>query len=335
MLLVAAAARASDVGVDVSGTLTTSSSDNPRAGAASVGLSGAWDLNDAWSLTGFALYTRDFATRTQDTSSSGSNVWLLNLGAMWLPSEHLMTLLSVVGSPPTQQRNATSVTLTNTRTADVVIDSSAWSLGALWNGLWASNGFSNLEHTIDVSAGVNRFSVFQQGEVPNTPAGRLLRVYCNNGGAGTQVCGLVKGTDTALWQGRLGVGYAATLFVNTELGVDGTYYLYDKSPSSVGYFSLLSVGRTDLGSGVPVLPLQLLVRPHVLQRVGPVTLKLTYQLGLYTEGLGVLHALSLRASWKVTKHWRLSATVTGQLDVSDGAVLNPGGQALLGLTYVW
>ena len=335
VLLGAGLAQAHDVSVDVSGTLTTSSTDNPRAGAASVGLAGAWDLTDAWSLNGLAVYTRDFATRTQDTSGSGSNVWLLNLGVMWLPTDHLMMNLAVLGSPPAQQKNATTVELGNRGSADVVIDSRSWSLGALWNGLWASNGFSDLEHTVDVTLGVNRFDVFQQGEVPNTARGRLLLNFCSNRGQNTQVCALVRGTSTPLWQGRVGAGYSATLFGRTDVGVDGTWFLYDRAPSAVGYFSLLAVGRTDLGAGVPVSPLQLQVRPHVSQRIGPVTLKLTYQFGLYTEALGALHAVTLRANWKVTKTWRLSLTITGQLDVSEGLVLNPGGQALLGVAYVW
>ena len=65
------------------------------------------------------------------------------------------------------------------------------------------------------------------------------------------------------------------------------------------------------------------------------TLKLGYQYGLYTEGLGALHAATLKASVKVTRAWRLSLTVTAQVDVSGGVLNNPGGQALLGVLYQW
>lgn len=335
LTLISCAARAHDVGADLSGTLTTSSSNNPRVGSGSVALSGAYDFNDAWSITGFALYTRDLATRTADTSAPGSNVFLFNLGAMWLPTDHLMTALSLVGSPPTLQRNASTVSLPMNRTADVVIDSTAWSLGAQFNGLWASNGFSNLEHTIDVGLGLNQFSVFQIAELPNTPRGNVARAFCATRVDRFEACRLINGEQTALWQGRLGAGYTATLFRKTEVGLDGAYFLYDKPPSTVGYYALLSVGRSDLGSGVPVLPLLFTLRPHVSQRIGPVTLKLGYQFGLYTENLGALHALTLRATWRITSHWRITGTVTGQLDAANGAVVNLGGQALLGLLYVW
>ena len=82
MVLLATPCLAHDLSVDVSGTLTTTSADNPRAGAVALGLSGSVDLNDAWSLTGLAVLTRDLATRTPESVSPGSNVLLFSLGAM-------------------------------------------------------------------------------------------------------------------------------------------------------------------------------------------------------------------------------------------------------------
>lgn len=317
-----------DLSVDVNGTLTTTSADNPRAGSLGVGAAGAYDFNEQWSLSGSFLYTRDLATRSAESSSPGSNVFLLNLGAMWLPTESLMTMLSVTGSPPSEQRNATLVTTASGRTTDAVVNSRNWSLGALWNGLWSGG-----PHTVDVSLGVTRFGVFQQLNVPNTIAGRLLETSCLAGGT-AKVCPLVRGVSSPLWQGRFGAGYAVTLD-KTELGLDASYFVYDVSPSSVGYYSLIAFGGAELGSGVPVLPMQVSFKPRVAQKFGPVTVKLAYQFGLYTEGLGALHAVTIKGSWKVTHEWRVSLTVTGQLDALGSAVSNPGGQALLGVLYVW
>jgi hypothetical protein len=102
----------------------------------------------------------------------------------------------------------------------------------------------------------------------------------------------------------------------------------------VGVVSLVSLGR-EVGSGVPVLPLQLLVKPHVSHRFGPVTVKLTYQYGLYTESLGSLHAGTVKVGWKVDKRWRLSASLTGQFDFAGGVASNRGGQALFSVLYAW
>ena len=53
------------------------------------------------------------------------------------------------------------------------------------------------------------------------------------------------------------------------------------------------------------------------------------------QRLGALHAATLRVSVKVVPGWRLTLTVTGQLDVAGGVVSNPGGQALLGVLAEW
>lgn len=332
-MLVAAPCLAHDVSVDVSATGTAPSDDNPRTGSFGLGLSGSYDFNDAWSLMGMAVLTRDLPTRTDESASSGSNVLLFSLGAMWLPTDSLMTMLTVSASPPVDQANATSVIGPQGRSIGVVINSRTSSFGAMWNGLWSSGGLSNLEHTLDVSLGFNRYSVIQRMAVPENLAGEMLRQACTEGRA-LEVCPLVRGVASPLWQGRFGGGYTATFFTRTDVGLDATYFLYDRPPTEVGYFSLVSLGR-DLGSGVPVLPLQLSLRPHVAHRVGKFTFKLGYQYGLYTESLGALHALTARVSWKVTKAWRLSLSVTGQIDLFEGVASNRGGQALLGVLYAW
>lgn len=331
--LFAATALAHDLSVDVAATGTAPSEDNPRTGSLGMSAAGSYDLNDAWSLTGMAVYTRDFATRTSDSYSPGSNVFLFSAGVMWLPTDSLMTMLTLSLSPPVEQSNATTVTGPLGRETGVVINSRTSSFGAMWNGLWSSAGLSNLEHTLDVSLGFNRYSVIQRLFVPNSIASNTLRDACEANPM-IALCPLFRGIATPLWQGRFGAGYTATIALRTEVGLDGTLFLYDQPPADVGYFSLVSFGR-DLGMGVPVLPLQLSLRPHVSHRFGPVLVKLTYHYGLYTEGLGALHALTARVSWKINQRWKLSLSVTGQTDVADGVAGNRGGQALLGALYMW
>jgi hypothetical protein len=333
-VLVGLSAPAHDLGVDLNGTFTRQSGNNPRAGSLGLGVSGAYDFNDAWSLTGMLLYTRDLATKTAESSSPGSNVFLLNLGAMWLPNEHFMFMLGVVGSPPSLQQNATPVTLRDGTVVDTVVTSRNWSLGGVWNGLWTTGGFSDFEHTIDVSASVNRYNVFQQLTIPNSLRSRLIMASCTLG-LDAQICPLLAGVTSPLTQARFSLGYTATLFEKTDVGVEGAYFVYDVPPSSVGYYSLVAFGQTELGNGVPVLPLQLTVKGHASHKFGKVTVRVSYQWGLYTEGLGTLHVVGVRVSWKVTDHWRLGLSVTGQGDVVGGTFSNGGSQAILGATYVW
>jgi hypothetical protein len=333
LLAVGSYAQAHDVSVDVSGTFTSPSSNNPRVGAWGLAASGSYDITAQWSVTASVLYLRDLPTRAATSSSSGSNVFQGQVGVVWLVNESLMTMLTVMGSPKSAQNNATTVTLQN-GPADVVVQSQNSNIGAVWNGLWASDGFSDLEHVLDVGLGFHRFDVFQQILTPNTPAGRLVEQLCQQAPR-TERCTLVRGLNSPLWQGRADVGYTATLQSKTDLGLSASYFWYDVDPSTVGYFSVVSLGRAELGTGVPVLPLQLSVKPSVLHRLGPISLKASYQWGWYAQNLGSVHALTAKVSWKVNHHWQLAALLTGQVDVSGATVSNGGTQALLSTTYIW
>jgi hypothetical protein len=339
--LVAMPASAHDLTVDIGGSLTATSESNPRAGAATVGAFGAFDLSDDWSLLGGLSYTRDFGTRAGESSSPGSDVVAVSAGAMWLIDEHFMTLLLLTGAPPSRQRSATTIAFPDPatsarRTADILIDSSTWTLGGLWTGGWASGGGGPWGSAVDVTVGVNRFDVFQQVVLPDTPRGALLRQACATR-TGGPACRLVSGASTPLLQTRLALAYTGTLLQRTDFGLEGALFLYDGDPTEVGYFSVVAAGRgggLDLGAGVPVLPLLASVRPWVTHRLRAVTLKASYQLGAYAAGLGFNHAATLRVTWKVTGTWRLLATVIGQVD-AGAAAPNPSATALLGVMAVW
>ncbi|MBL9037891.1 MAG: hypothetical protein JNG84_05180, partial [Archangium sp.] len=60
-LLMATVGHAHDLALDVIGTATTTSQNNPRAGSVGASLSGAYDLTDRWSAWGGFTYTRDLA----------------------------------------------------------------------------------------------------------------------------------------------------------------------------------------------------------------------------------------------------------------------------------
>lgn len=330
---------AHDLGVDVSGAMTTSSDINPRSGLVGVGLSGAWDVSDSFSLFGLAGYLRDLPTRTETTSSDGGDIFRFSLGAQWLPHPQWMVMLALSGSPPSQQTNTSTrrvyEPLTgNARDVDVVIDSDSYSVGAQLFGGWLSDGTGPVDSMVDVGVGVNRYDIFQQVRLGDGPGADFVRRVCER--RRSQVCQLVDGVSTPLWQGRFSASYTATLWRHTDVGVEGAVYVYDADPANVGYFSVVQAGRSDLGSGVPVLPLLFSVRPTVAHRFPTVTLRLSYQYGHYASFLGAMHAAIAKVTWKVFDGWRLSLSVTGQVDVDLApSVVSLGGAAVLGVMRVF
>lgn len=339
LVLLASAARAHDLGVDVNAAFTQPSEFNPRTGAVGFGVTGAWDLSSAWAVFGLATYTRDLATRTATTASSGSNIFRFSLGVQWLPHPQWMLMLAANGSPPSTQVNATTREVQEPltgmrRLVDVVIDSRADNLGGQLLVAWMSDGAGPLQSTLDVGGAVTRFDIFQQLRLPNTAGASLLRANCERGGG--EFCQLVSGVSTPLWQARLSAGYTATLRSQTDLGVDASVFVYDRDPAEVGYFSVVNVGREELGAGVPVSPLRLTVRPVFTHRFERFTLRVSYQWGLFASDLGVMHVVGGKLTWKVTPAWRLSLSLTGQADVDPARTLvNRGGTAMLGLLHLF
>lgn len=334
LLLGALPVRAHEVGVELLGNVTARSPVNPRAGAVGVAANGTVDFTDAWSAFASVTYLRDLPTRTAESASSGSNVVFLNLGAMFLPTEHFAVVAQVNGAPPSAQRNATTFTYSG-GSADVVLRGDDASIGGSLVGSWASAGFSDWEHSVDLSAGANHFDSFQVAELGTGARARLFRAACERSPT-AGYCPLVNGTHAALTQVRLGGTYTATLFARLDLALDVAGFLFDKDPNTLGSYSTVVAGRQlpELGLGVPVAPWAFTVRPSTLLRFAAVSLKVAYQLGRYTGDAGVNHLVSVRLTVKATRALRFSLTVLGQLDV-DGGVSNLGGSANLSTTFVF
>ncbi len=333
-VLWAMAAWAHDVSFDLTGSTVAKSENNPRSGSLRGGVSGSYDLNDAWSVFAGFTYTRDLATKTATSSSAGANIFLINAGALFVPTEHLMFMASANFSPTVAQDNATTITfggLLGLRRDDIdlVVHSSTTSGGANVMASYFTGGFGTFTHTADLFVGVTTYNTYQQLNVPPTMAGLRWRGYCAMATtAALNYCPLVNGVISVLAQSRLGAGYTLTVKRRLDLGLEGAVYLYSEDPNSVGYFSVLQVGRLpDLGGGVPVAPYLFTGRFLALYRFEKLTLRLTYQFGQYTGTSGANHLVTVRAGFKITPSFKLSLTLAGQGDATPAGFANRGAQA--------
>jgi hypothetical protein len=328
-------ARAHDVGFDMFLNGTAPSANNPRTGSAGFALSGSVDVSEKWTVFLSGLFLRDFATRTAETFSAGSNVFFVSGGAMWMPTNHLLFMAMAMGSPPTVQRSATEVAFV-TGAADVLFRGTNASVGGVLLGSYATNGFSKLEHAVDVSVGVNHFRTEQTIELPQTARAAAVRTYCaRNDDVG--LCPLVNGQASSLTQVRLGATWIGTVSLKTDVAVDVAGFLYDSAePASVGFFTVVQNGRSsDFGSGVPAAPWAFTVRPSVTHRFSKFSVRGAYQLGVYTDGLGTNHLLSARVTWKATSWFRVSLSALVQADVAQRQVVNRGATLGLGTLFVF
>lgn len=272
VLVVCTPAWAHDLGVDLTLSGTAPSANNPRSGSFGFSVSGSYDFTERWSAFLMGVFMRDFGTRSQDSFSPGSNVFLFSGGVMFVANDHFMVMATVSGSPPSVQRNATSFEGLDQGPVGYVIKATNFSVGGALLASYATNGFSNWEHTFDLSAGVNQLESDQIAELGTTVRARLLRTYCERTPA-AGYCPIVLGIDAPLTQVRLGGTYTATLFFKSDVSLDVAGFLYDVAdPIAVGSYSAAIAGRQgpDVGLGTPVAPWVVTVRPAVVHRMGSI-----------------------------------------------------------------
>ena len=339
----AAVAHASDVGGEVSGGGTKATEDNPRTGYFGALLNGAWDVNDWFGLNAALGFTHDNATKNDAQHTSGNNIFLGNLGADVMLGKNWLVGLALTGSPNAATREATTLTVTDptsqvTTTQPTVVATVNNSLGLLLNAAFSTNGESRWEHTVEASAQVMRFGINQHLEFPDpTPAEKRLLATCTRFPR-LKACEKLQPQNTELTQTRLTAGYLATLFTDTDVGLELSYYLYDHDPTQTGYYSVTILGRTLALGETPssIAPLQFSLKPSVTHRFGErVSVRLWVQYGQYVPGEGYQTAAGFKVQVKVAKHWKLYLLGMGQRDVDAENNVVPNGSAVLGVSYLF
>ncbi len=179
-----------------------------------------------------------------------------------------------------------------------------------WLALTVDQTLERLENTTG-TAGENIARIQQVCETTKVPAQvrrcRALQPLLTNG------------TDT-LDVFRLAAGGSVFFHADTDVGLQAAYYLYSKDPTEFGYYSALTSGRTalhnfSLGSSVPLAPYLFTLRADGHQRLGPVTLGLWYQFGVYASDLGTSQVLGGRVEYTVTAQWKVWLTGSFQVDL--------------------
>ena len=300
--LLATGAWAHDLGLELDGSATTATSNNPRVGSLGVTATGGLDVTDDWTLWATLGYRRDLAT---GTGASGGNLFQLSGGAMWFGSR-FSVLLSVSGSPPSQIRSAVLVPYGNGRETTAVVFSGSSSIG-----FTAGAGVRLGDSLLLAQVNALHYDLTQRYQV----ASRVLTAYCQNNPSGPRCALLNDGLHTDFWQVQLNANWTVTLVDRLDLGLDGAVYFYDSDPAKVGYFSVAVLGRTvEVGSGVAIAPLLGTVKPFVAYRWSRWSVKASYQLGVYAAGEGLSHVVAVRPAFKVTDAVKLTLSLVGQGD---------------------
>jgi hypothetical protein len=195
---------------------------------------------------------------------------------------------------------------------------------------WSFEGAMTFTH-LDTSQAIIEARFANSAET--VPQSQLKTICARNGAR------CVKGLLTALNESpdsldseRFSGAATATIERDTDLTLRFDWYHYEQDPAEIGFFSLVEAGHAGLG--VPIAPLQYLVRPEVQHRFGDLSLRLWLQAGRYEPGTGNGTAgAGLRGQYRFNKAFRIWLTASGQRDVDEGGNSTRSGGLALGAGY--
>jgi len=339
--------------------VTQTTPSNPRAGDVADLLKANIDVADALILRAALGFTYEFATPTPVGGSfrgTDTSVFAFSLGLDWEVNDALTLSLDGVYSPSSTQAANTVITLTGPAGGSVDRNGLLATVASSYGGdISADYVIGNpltdrLAFSLDADVGWLAISVDQTLERLENEMGTeassiaRIRTFCDATQVPAQVhrCQALKpllgnGADT-LDEFRLAAGGTVTVGGNTDVGLHAAYYLYSQDPADFGYYSALTSGRTalhnvSLGNAVPLAPYLFTLRPDVTQHVGPFSLGLWYQFGIYASDLGTSQVVGARVGWSVNASWKVWLTGSVQVDLqppfSTGSALASGTQSTL------
>lgn len=351
-LLAPSLARADGAVEEVSAGNSPQTAGNPASSYLSDRIAGFYEPNDSWQLRLDVTGTRDY-TNTKQPATTGlfgpGDILLTNLAVEYDPDSHWSLKLAGSYSPTSAAYSSTTVqtqTMKGTvADANAQLESQTSSKsGGAWIG-YETAGESNAETNVLLTATVNDFNTLQQITAVTDKAGQMLsvdqlRAYCAAHPCSPQLTAALGANSAELAQLVIDGNVSETVYKNTDVGIDGAYYLYDKDPTKVGYFSVASVGRTaNFGAGIGIAPLQYTVMPSAIHRWGPLMAMGTFTYGHYVdnEGYNTTAAVRLQYKWKLDGSQRIKvwAKGSGARDVDSTHTATKSGSLALGVQYTW
>ena len=144
---------------------------------------------------------------------------------------------------------------------------------------------------------------------------------------------------TRLTQLAINAGVMHTMEGNGDLGLSASYYLYDKDPTQVGYFSLATLGRGNLGNGVSIAPRRYSFSPSIGNRWGALSGTLAVTYGVYIRELGYDLTTSAKVQYKLkldgSTRLKLFSKLAGSWGADQDGNTTSAVSMALGAQYTW
>jgi hypothetical protein len=309
---------------EISAGATVSAPTTPSLNWIADRIAGAWDATSRWQLR-IALD----ATRVMAPGGEESNTIFNTSASAELAIDSHWTVSLTAGGSPASTTHSSATILDDTLPGDqgealaqLAARSAVLSLAASLE--YDTAGSSDHETSGSLTVGATHFRSIQAITSIIDPDGQMLTPgevsdHCAAYGCTSELRSALSPKGTQLTQLALGAGLLHTVEGTGDLGLSASYYLYDQDPTQLGYYSLATLGRGNLGSGVSVAPLRCTVTPTIGDRWGPLSGTLAVTYGIYVRDVSYELAPSLRVQYKLKLEGDARLKLYGKLAGSRGA----------------
>lgn len=268
-------------------------------------LAGEWNVDDGFAIGADVAITRAAGTSTSASVSAAyaGERWSIAVVGAWVPAQTTASTASLVVEDLGDELVLAEAELSATTSSTSVL---------------ATLGYAGDVTSVAFTLGLDHVQSQQTFASIIDDAGRMLtaqdvRALCTAGVCDPEIEAALWPLWSQLSQITIGAGIAHAEDDDLELALDASYFVYDKDPTSAGYFRLPGIGPSHLGDGIAIAPLRYAVAPSLTHRRGKLaaTLGLAYgsylgdgfELGVRTKAsyrfgkLGVF--VKLASSWNV------------------------------------
>jgi hypothetical protein len=337
-------ARANTAAEEISTGASVSAATTPSLGWIANRLAGAWDATSRWQLRIALDATRVMAPEGEESNT----IFNTSATAEVAIDSHWTTSLTAGGSPASTTHSSATIlddTLPGDQgeaVAQLAARSSVMSIGAALE--YDTAGSSDHETSGSISVGATHFQSIQAITSIIDPDGQMLTPrevseHCASRSCSSELRSALSPKDTQLTQLVIGASVLHTFEGTGDLGLSASYYMYDADPTQLGYYSLATLGRGNLGNGVSIAPLRYTVTPTIGDRWGPLSGTLAVTYGLYVRDVSYEVTTSLRVQYKLKLDGAARLKLYSSLTGSRGA--DPDGNTItsmslaLGAKYSW
>jgi hypothetical protein len=237
---------------------------------------------------------------------AATSIFQFMLGTSYTPNDHLAVDLDAFISPTsTSVQRGVQVTQTSQGAVRDQTSALGFDVGADYD----TAGGTNAESAVGLSLGATSYS--------STQAVRLRTAKAAPAASGK----FGASEQASLLQWRADASVTETLYLDTDVGVLGSYYLYNRDPAQSGYYGTSVFGRS-VDDGIPVAPLQYTIRPSLTHRFGALQLRGYAQYGEYRSGEGSTFSVGFKAQCKFAPALRAWIGSNLQHDSFSGSAIN-------------